>query len=67
MEPDEQKMRVGRPAMPKNEKRHPGVSFRLTIDESKAFEAAIKEAGLGKSDYAKKCLLYVLKRGIRIT
>jgi hypothetical protein len=61
------KKRVGRPKKPKAESRAPGISVRLTIDESKTIGDAVADSGLRQSDWARKALLYVAQRDIRIT
>lgn len=43
------------------------ISIRLTVDERKPIDAAIKLSGLSQSEFARKALLYVASNGIRIT
>lgn len=59
--------KVGRPKKAKHESRSPGISVRLTDDERKPIDAAIKASGLSQSDWARKSLLYVAMHDIRIT
>jgi hypothetical protein len=58
---------AGRPAKPLNESRRPGLSVRLTTSEMERIEHAAALSRLRKSDWARKCLLYVIERDIRIT
>jgi len=58
---------MGRPRKPKAEIRAPGISIRLTESELMAVSDAAKRAGLGRSKFARKALLYVASNGIRIT
>ena len=59
--------KVGRPTTPREHARAPGISVRLTQAERVVIDAAIKQSGLGRSAWARKCLLYVAQNGIRIT
>ena len=56
-----------RPKVPKNKAFVPGVSVRLTADDRKTIDKAIKESGLSQSEWARKSLNYVATNGIRIT
>jgi hypothetical protein len=59
--------KAGRPKVAKSKARSPGISVRLTPDERKPIDAAIKLSGLTQSDWARKSLNYVAISGIRIT
>ena len=59
--------KAGRPKVPKNKAFAPGISIRLTAEERKRIQGAIRLSGLSQSDFARKCLQYVLVNGIRIT
>jgi hypothetical protein len=59
--------KVGRPKTPVDKTRDPGISIRLTKDESKPIDDAVRISGLKRSDWARKSLLYVALNGIRIT
>jgi len=59
--------KAGRPKVPKNKAFVPGVSVRLTADDRKTIDKAIKESGLSQSEWARKSLNYVATNGIRIT
>ena len=61
------KKSVGRPKVPKNKAKAPGISVRLTLDERKGINDAIIRSGLTKSDWARKSLIYVANNDIRIT
>jgi hypothetical protein len=58
---------AGRPKTPEGIARAPGISVRLTSDESKTINEAVKRSGLRKSEWARKSLIYVALNGIRIT
>jgi hypothetical protein len=59
--------KAGRPAMPKDKQRTPAYSIRLTPDEKKPIDEAIKASGLGATVWARKSLQYIVSNGIRIT
>jgi len=60
--------KVGRPKTPKYRARAPGISVRLTPEEAKVIGDAVAKCGIkNKSDWARKCLLYVVSNGICIT
>jgi uncharacterized protein (DUF1778 family) len=59
--------KAGRPRVAKSKARSPGISVRLTADERKPIDEAIKASGLSQSDWARKSLLHVATGGIRIT
>ena len=60
------KKRVGRPKVPKNRAKSPGISLRLVQDERKVIDRAIEASGLTQSDWARKALLYVATKGINL-
>jgi hypothetical protein len=59
--------KAGRPAVPKDKQRTPALSVRLTAEEKKPIDEAIKSSGLGATVWARKCLQYIVSNGIRIT
>jgi hypothetical protein len=59
--------KAGRPSVPKHKRRTPAYSVRLTQDEKKPIDAAIKASGLGSSVWCKKSLQYIVANGICIT
>jgi hypothetical protein len=59
--------KAGRPKVPKDKAKAPGISVRLTQDESRTIRDAIKHSGLSQSDWARKSLIYIASNGIRIT
>lgn len=59
--------KVGRPVTPTEKARVPGISIRLTAEERKLIDGAIGQSGLRRSDWARKSLLFVASKGIRIT
>lgn len=59
--------KVGRPKVPKDKAFVPGVSVRLTAADRKTIDTAIKESGISQSDWARKALIYVAERGIKLT
>jgi hypothetical protein len=59
--------KVGRPRTHKDWARVPGYSVRLTPEERAPIEDAIARSGLKKSEWLRKCLLYIVSRDIRIT
>jgi hypothetical protein len=59
--------KAGRPRVSKDKARSPGISVRLTLDERKPIDAAIKGSRLTQSNWARKSLIYVAEHGIRIT
>jgi hypothetical protein len=59
--------RAGRPKVAKSKARSPGISIRLTPDERKPIDAAIKASGLTQSNWARKSLIHVATSGICIT
>ena len=59
--------KAGRPALPKDKQRTPALSVRLTPDERKPIDEAIKASGLGATVWARKALQYIASNGIRIT
>jgi len=61
------KKKPGRPKVPKDMAKSPGISVRLTADERTTIDKAITISGLSQSEFARKSLLYVAEHGIRIT
>jgi hypothetical protein len=59
--------KAGRPRVAKSKARSPGISVRLTPDERKPIDDAIKRSGLTQSNWARKSLLYIANNGICIT
>jgi hypothetical protein len=59
--------KAGRPRVSKDKARSPGISVRLTLDERKPIDAAIKGSGLTQSNWARKALIYVASHDIGIT
>lgn len=59
--------KAGRPKVAKSKARSPGLSVRLTPDERKPIDVAIKQSGLTQSDWARKSLLHVAVNGISIS
>jgi hypothetical protein len=59
--------KAGRPKVPIDKARSPGISVRLTPEERKPIDAAIKASGLTQSNWARKSLLYIAEHGICIT
>lgn len=59
--------KVGRPKVPKSKAFVPGVSVRLTANDRKAIDVAIRQSGLSQSEWARKSLLYVAENGIRLS
>jgi hypothetical protein len=59
--------KAGRPKVAKSKARSPGISVRLTADERKPIDAAVKLSGLTQSNWARKSLQYVAVNGICIT
>lgn len=59
--------KAGRPSVPKHKQRTPALSVRLTEDEKKPIDEAIKASGLGATVWARKSLQYIVSNGIRIT
>jgi hypothetical protein len=53
---------VGRPALPKKEKRGMFVSTRLSPDEYKEVHDAIKSSGEAKTEWIRKKLLAAARR-----
>jgi hypothetical protein len=60
------KKKMGRPKTPQSVARVPGISVRLTKDERKTIDAAIRQSGLSQSDWARKGLIYVASNGIAL-
>ena len=58
--------RVGRPKVPKTKAFAPGISVRLTPEDRKAIDAAIKRSSLNQSNWARKSLLYVAENDVAI-
>jgi hypothetical protein len=59
--------KAGRPKVPKDKAFVPGVSVRLTANDRKTIDTAIKESGISQSEWARKALIYVAERGIKMT
>jgi len=59
------KKSVGRPKVPKNRAKSPGISVRLTPDERVLIEKAVKASGLSQSEFARKALLSATTDGNR--
>ncbi len=60
--------KAGRPKTPKDKARAPGISFRLTPDESAIISTYLSRYGITKkTEFARKALLYVASNDIRIT
>lgn len=55
---------VGRPKVPKNRAKSPGISVRLTPDERALIDKAISASGLKTSEFARKALLQAANGGI---
>jgi uncharacterized protein (DUF1778 family) len=60
------KKRAGRPKVPKNKAKSPGISVRLAPKEREVIDKAISASGLSQSDFARKSLLYVAENGIHL-
>jgi len=54
--------KVGRPTLPKREKRGRFISTRLTPEEYKEIEDAIKASGEWKTEWVRKKLLAAARR-----
>ena len=54
--------KVGRPALPKREKRWKFISTRLTAEEYKEIEDAIKASGEWKTEWVRKKLIAAARR-----
>jgi hypothetical protein len=54
--------KVGRPALPKREKRWKFISTRLTPEEYNEIEDAIKSSGEGKTEWIRKKILAAARR-----
>ncbi len=54
--------KVGRPALPEKEKRGRFISTRLSPDEYKEIEAAIKSSGESKTEWVRKKLVAAARR-----
>lgn len=61
------KPKAGRPKVPKDKAKAPGISIRLTQDERKTIDLAVGVSGLSQSDWARKSLIHIATSGIRIT
>lgn len=61
------KRRVGRPKVPKNRAKSPGISVRLSPNERETIDNAVAASGLSQSEFARKGLLYVAEHGIRLS
>jgi len=59
--------KAGRPKVEKAKARAPGISVRLTPDERKPIDSAIRASGLTQSEWARKSLHYIASNCIRIT
>jgi hypothetical protein len=59
--------KAGRPSVPKHKRRTPALSVRLTAEEKKPIDEAIKASGLGATVWARKSLQYIVSNGICIT
>lgn len=59
--------KAGRPKVPKDRARSPGISVRLTLDEAITIRNAIKKSQLRQSEWARKSLLHVATHDICIT
>ena len=60
--------KAGRPKTALEKKRAPGISIRLTPEETRLIKEAVTRYGIrSKSEFARKCLLYIVKNDIRIT
>jgi hypothetical protein len=59
--------KAGRPKVAKSKAKAPGISIRLTPDERKQIDSAIKLSGLSQSNWARKSLIFISTNGIRIT
>jgi hypothetical protein len=57
------KRKVGRPPTPRREYKNPGISVRLSADERKDVDTAVRHSGLSQSDWARKHLLAAAKSG----
>ena len=51
------KPKIGRPKLPKAEFRGVLMQARVSLDEGKAINGAIRQSGQGKSDWIRKALL----------
>ena len=56
--------KMGRPKVPKAEKRDIFVVTRVSPEENKIIEKAIAVSGLKQSEWARKALLYAAERNI---
>ena len=57
---------VGRPKVPKNKAKSPGISIRLPLKERETIDKAIAKSGLTQSNFARKALLHVANNAICI-
>jgi hypothetical protein len=54
--------KIGRPALPKKEKRWKYISVRISQDENREIVAAAKEAGIGKSKWIRAKVIAAARR-----
>lgn len=54
--------KMGRPKLPKSEKKSDRVEIRLSVDERAAFEAAAGKAGLPLSEWLRDLALKAARR-----
>jgi hypothetical protein len=55
-------IKIGRPALPKTEKRWKYISVRISQDENREIAAAAREAGVGKSKWIRTKVLAAARR-----
>jgi hypothetical protein len=61
------KRKAGRPRKPSGTAKTDTITVKLSADDKAKVDKAVKVSGLGRSTWARKCLLYVAEKNISVT
>lgn len=62
-----EKRKAGRPPKPKGTAKTDTITVKLSAEDRVKVDSAVKTSGLGRSTWARKCLLYVAEQNISVT
>lgn len=61
------KRKAGRPPKPRGTAKTDTITVKISAEDRAKVDDAVKASGLGRSTWARKCLLYVAEKNISVT